>query len=198
MIHPLYYSKIFVDERILIPLSRIFRSFDQWCKNLISLLDTAKTTYLWMVRKIQSVFLMTILLNQELVIKAGSRDVVSPDWKVVCLQGWIIKRLPHFIRIRLAFQLFFFNPLLCNDPVAQRQRICLQCRRHRQEMRVQSLGQEDPLEKGNGNPLQYSCLEKSQSMGLQNSQTWLGNLTTSNKKGSPEGFPTSCCLYRVY
>ena len=135
MIHPLYYSKIFVDERILIPLSRIFRNFDQWCKNLISLLDTTKTACLWMVGKIQSVFLMTILLNQELVIKAGSRDVVSPDWKVVCLQGWLIKRLPHFIRIRSAFHFFFLNPLLCNDPVAQWQRICLQCRRHRQETR---------------------------------------------------------------
>ena len=176
-----------MDERILIPLSRIFRNFDQWCKNLISLLDTTKTACLWMVGKIQSVFLMTILLNQELVIKAGSRDVVSPDWKVVCLQGWLIKRLPHFIRIRSTFH-FFLNPLLCNDPVAQWQRICLQCRRHRQEMRVQSLGQEDPLEKGNGNPLQYSCLEKSQSMGLQKSQMWLGNLTTSNNKGSPEVF----------
>ena len=28
-----------------------------------------------------------------------------------------------------------------------------------QETRVQSLGQKDPLEKGNGSPLQYSCLE---------------------------------------
>ena len=28
-----------------------------------------------------------------------------------------------------------------------------------QETWVQSLGQKDPLEKGNGNPLQYSCLE---------------------------------------
>ena len=28
-----------------------------------------------------------------------------------------------------------------------------------QEMWVQSLGQEDPLEKGIGTPLQYSCLE---------------------------------------
>ena len=28
-----------------------------------------------------------------------------------------------------------------------------------QEIRVQSLGGEDPLEKGNGNPLQHSCLE---------------------------------------
>ena len=30
-----------------------------------------------------------------------------------------------------------------------------------QETWVQSLDQEDPLEKENGNPLQYSCLEKS-------------------------------------
>ena len=28
-----------------------------------------------------------------------------------------------------------------------------------QEMQVQFLGQEDPLEKENGNPLQYYCLE---------------------------------------
>ena len=28
-----------------------------------------------------------------------------------------------------------------------------------QETQVQSLGREDPLEKGNGNSLQYSCLE---------------------------------------
>ena len=28
-----------------------------------------------------------------------------------------------------------------------------------QETRLPSLGPEDPLEKGNGNPLQYSCLE---------------------------------------
>ena len=27
-----------------------------------------------------------------------------------------------------------------------------------QEMQVRSLGGEEPLEKGNGNPLQYSCL----------------------------------------
>ena len=27
------------------------------------------------------------------------------------------------------------------------------------ETQVRSLGQEDPLEKGNGNPVQYSCLE---------------------------------------
>ena len=34
-----------------------------------------------------------------------------------------------------------------------------------QETRVQSLGQEDPLEKGIGNPLQYSCLENSMDRG---------------------------------
>ena len=28
-----------------------------------------------------------------------------------------------------------------------------------QEPQVQSLGQEDPLEEGHGNPLQFSCLE---------------------------------------
>ena len=30
-----------------------------------------------------------------------------------------------------------------------------------QETQVWSLGREDPLEEGNGNPLQYSCLENS-------------------------------------
>ena len=30
---------------------------------------------------------------------------------------------------------------------------------------VRSLGQEDPLEKENGNPLQYSCLENSMDRG---------------------------------
>ena len=34
-----------------------------------------------------------------------------------------------------------------------------------QETRVQSLGWEDPLEEGNGNPLQYSCLENSMDRG---------------------------------
>ena len=34
-----------------------------------------------------------------------------------------------------------------------------------QETQVESLGQEDPLEKENGNPLQYSCLENSMDRG---------------------------------
>ena len=34
-----------------------------------------------------------------------------------------------------------------------------------QEIQVQSLGQEDPLEKGIGYPLQYSCLENSKDRG---------------------------------
>ena len=39
--------------------------------------------------------------------------------------------------------------------MAQWERICLPM----QETHVQSLGWEGPLDKGNGNPLQYSCLE---------------------------------------
>ena len=34
-----------------------------------------------------------------------------------------------------------------------------------QETQVQYLGQEDPLQKGRGNPLQYSCLENSMDRG---------------------------------
>ena len=34
-----------------------------------------------------------------------------------------------------------------------------------QESQVRSLGQEDPLEKGNGYPLQYSCLDNSMDRG---------------------------------
>ena len=34
-------------------------------------------------------------------------------------------------------------------------------------MRVRSLDQEDPLEEGNGSPLQYSCLEKPLDVGAR-------------------------------
>ena len=34
-----------------------------------------------------------------------------------------------------------------------------------QETRVRFLGWEDPLDEGNGNPLQYSCLEKPMNRG---------------------------------
>ena len=34
-----------------------------------------------------------------------------------------------------------------------------------EETQVQSLGQEDPLEEGNGNPLQYAHLEKPRERG---------------------------------
>ena len=36
-----------------------------------------------------------------------------------------------------------------------------------QEIWVRSLGQEDPLEKENSNPLQYSCLETSKDRGTR-------------------------------
>ena len=52
-----------------------------------------------------------------------------------------------------------------------------------QETQVQSLCQEDPPGEGNGNPLQYSCLENSMDRGVQwatvhgvsNSRTQLSN-----------------------
>ena len=52
-----------------------------------------------------------------------------------------------------------------------------------QETQVQSLGQEDPPGEGNGNPLQYSCLENSMDRGVpratvhgvSNSRTQLSN-----------------------
>ena len=52
-----------------------------------------------------------------------------------------------------------------------------------QEKWVQSMGREDPLEKGNGNPLQNSCLENSMDRrawevivhGVARSQTRLNN-----------------------
>ena len=45
--------------------------------------------------------------------------------------------------------------LICTPPVAQ----AVKNLPAMQEIRVQSLGQEDPLQNGNGNPLQYSGLE---------------------------------------
>ena len=40
-----------------------------------------------------------------------------------------------------------------------------QCRRCKEETRVRSLGSEDPLEGGQDNPLQYSCLENPKDRG---------------------------------
>ena len=63
-------------------------------------------------------------------------------------------------------------------------RICLP-RQESEEKLVQSLGQEDPPEKGNGNSLQYSCLENPMDKGawrtalhkVTKSQTRLNNWT---------------------
>ena len=41
-----------------------------------------------------------------------------------------------------------------------------------QETQVRSLGQEDSLEKGNGYPLQYSCLENSMDRGAWGHSPW--------------------------
>ena len=52
----------------------------------------------------------------------------------------------------LGFRIFLVAQVVKNLPAMQ-------------ETWVQSLGQEDPLEEGNGNPLQYSCLENSTDRG---------------------------------
>ena len=59
-----------------------------------------------------------------------------------------------------------------------------------QETQVQSLGWEDSPGEGNGNPLQYSCLENPMDggawwatvHGVAKSQTRLSNFTFTNKK----------------
>ena len=59
-----------------------------------------------------------------------------------------------------------------------------------QETQVQSLGQEDPLDEGMANPLQYSCLENSMDGGawqaivhaVTKSQTQLKQLSTREYK----------------
>ena len=56
-----------------------------------------------------------------------------------------------------------------------------------QETQVRSLGQEDPLQEKNGNPLQYSCLKNSMDRGawqdtvhgVAKSQTGLSDLAHS-------------------
>ena len=59
-----------------------------------------------------------------------------------------------FSRILKIFSLLLF-PTKSSSLVAQR----LKCLPPMWETQVRSLGREDPLEKGNGNPPQYSCLE---------------------------------------
>lgn len=108
---PLYYSNTNVGTRIHIPLDKIFRNFCKLCQNLISLLDTTKVIYLLMIRKTQSTLLLTVLLSQELVIKAAPRSILTPYSKVVCLRDRLINRLLLPIRIGSAFH--FFKILYC-------------------------------------------------------------------------------------
>ena len=62
-----------------------------------------------------------------------------------------------------------------------------------QETWIRSLGQEDPLEKGNGNSLQYSCLENSMAQGawwatlhgVAKSWTRLNDFTSPHFKSKP-------------
>ena len=60
--------------------------------------------------------------------------------------SWELVGLPHNKATHSETVGFLVAQMVKNSPAMQ-------------ETRVQSLGQEDPLEKGNGNPLQYSYLE---------------------------------------
>ena len=61
-----------------------------------------------------------------------------------------------------------------------------------QETRVQSIGWQDSPGEGNGNPLQYSCLENPMDRGawwatvhgVVKSRTWLSNFTSQPRKGT--------------
>ena len=57
-----------------------------------------------------------------------------------------------------------------------------------QESRVQSLGPEDPLEEGNGNPVQYSCLENFMDRGA-----WRA-VVPGVKETQLQGLSTHVCL----
>ena len=52
---------------------------------------------------------------------------------------------------------------------------------------VRSLGQEDPLEKGNGNPVQYSCLDNSMDRGA-----WLSTIHGVAESGTHTHCPFLC------
>ena len=64
--------------------------------------------------------------------------------------------------------LYYFLGFLCIRPRTDGASLVAQTAKHLsavQKTSVQSLGWEDPLEKGNGSPLQYSCLENSMDRG---------------------------------
>ena len=61
-----------------------------------------------------------------------------------------------------------------------------------QETQVQSLAREDPLEKGTGTPLQYSCLEKSHGQrSLVGCSPW-GRKESDTTEGLHFPFSLSC------
>ena len=67
-----------------------------------------------------------------------------------------------------ALTLLFLGKLFVNCTVSLKTSLVAQVVKNQPkiwETRVRSLGREDPLEKGNGNPLQYSCLRNSKGRG---------------------------------
>ena len=67
-----------------------------------------------------------------------------------CSINYFYRPLSHFFSHILFLEMDFPGGASGKEPAWQ-------CRRH--ETQVWSLGQEDPLEEGTGNPLQYSYLE---------------------------------------
>ena len=66
--------------------------------------------------------------------------------------------------------LLFLGKLFVNCIVSLKISLVAQVVKNQSKIRetwVRSLGREDPLEKGNGNPLQYSCLGNSKDRGAQ-------------------------------
>ena len=94
-----------------------------------------------------------------------------------CSINYFCRPLSHFFSHILFLEMDFPGGASGKEPAWQ-------CRRP--ETQVQSLGQEDPLEEGTGNPLWYSCLENLMDRGawrgtvyrVTKSWTWLKGFST--------------------
>ena len=114
-----------------------------------------------------------------------------------CSINYFCRPLSHFFSHILFLEMDFPGGASGKEPAWQ-------CRRP--ETQVQSLGQEDPLEEGTGNPLWYSCLENLMDRGawrgtvyrVTKSWTWQKGFSThtripSYNKG--ESFP---CSFEIF
>ena len=99
-----------------------------------------------------------------------------PFWAVLC---WLMKSMTGWKELKLKQDRYGFKSRVWASLVAQ----MVKNPPAMQETRVQSLGQEDPLNKGMATVLQYSCLEYPMDRGtwwatvhgVAQSWTWLSN-----------------------